>query len=366
MSSTRKLAAARANGAKARGRKSPEGIARSARNATRHGLLARMSVLSSEDPAAFMQLMDSYRGRLCPDGSPEGGCVEELVSAYWRSRRAWAVETEMLNKEISAQPEGDELSRMAAAFVKLAGTPEFAVLRRYETSFLRSFRRSLGNLLLLRRNFPKKTLIPFPDTRLRPLPSLPFHPPLRPLRFPRVLCPKGSIPERPAGIASIRKDSIVNLTRTIGPACPRILPSSCRPTEAPRRWTKMNAGTARCIARSHRLDAQHPVRQPMQDSPPGRIRPMGPVRCGTQPRAASGESAPSPCGGAIPACCARRGGSNRGRTPGTSRSLSGVGVLSAPSIGVCRRASSATHRAPSHRACPRPGSSPPARRPAAA
>jgi len=153
MSSTRKLAAARANGAKARGRKSPEGIARSARNATRHGLLARMSVLSSEDPAAFMQLMDSYRGRLCPDGSPEGGCVEELVSAYWRSRRAWAVETEMLNKEISAQPEGDELSRMAAAFVKLAGTPEFAVLRRYETSFLRSFRRSLGNLLLLRRNF---------------------------------------------------------------------------------------------------------------------------------------------------------------------------------------------------------------------
>ena len=54
--SEKRIQAARANGAKSRGPITPEGKARSSRNATTHGLLSQYVVIPGEDPAGFQRL----------------------------------------------------------------------------------------------------------------------------------------------------------------------------------------------------------------------------------------------------------------------------------------------------------------------
>ncbi|HEY9247518.1 MAG TPA: hypothetical protein VIO38_00215, partial [Rariglobus sp.] len=57
---SRRIKASRANGAKSRGPKTPEGKLRSQTHAIRHGLLAKCVVLEGEDPDVFKLLMAEY------------------------------------------------------------------------------------------------------------------------------------------------------------------------------------------------------------------------------------------------------------------------------------------------------------------
>ena len=150
MISRRRTLSQRANAARSRGPKTPEGKSRSALNATRHGLLARCVVLDNESRSAFEALLRQYHERFDPIDSFDFGMVEEMAASYWRLRRAWAIETHLMNQSIGNQPDGDEIPRIAAAFTQLAASPELGLLHRYETRLHRMFQRALHNFLLLR------------------------------------------------------------------------------------------------------------------------------------------------------------------------------------------------------------------------
>lgn len=150
MSSQRKLDAARANGALARGRKTPEGKARSAQNALRHGLLAQCVLLEGEASENFDQLAAQFADRFRPRDGVEEGLLEEMVSAFWRSRRAWTIETQLMDNAMHAQPHGSPRERLATAFASLAAEPQLPLLHRYEARLHGMFQRALRNLIALR------------------------------------------------------------------------------------------------------------------------------------------------------------------------------------------------------------------------
>jgi hypothetical protein len=76
--------------------------------------------------------------------------VEHMAASDWRLRRAWAIETRLLDKQIAAQSSGATLDRMADAFSGLADGPAIALIHRYEARLHLMYQRSLHNLLILR------------------------------------------------------------------------------------------------------------------------------------------------------------------------------------------------------------------------
>jgi hypothetical protein len=83
-----RAAASRRNGAKSKGPKTPEGKARSARNALRHGLCAqRFVVLGDEDLAAFEALEAALMAELAPQGALQAVLARRIVAATWRLER---------------------------------------------------------------------------------------------------------------------------------------------------------------------------------------------------------------------------------------------------------------------------------------
>ena len=162
MISEKRILAARANGALSRGPKTPEGKARS-RNAIRSRRLTDGVVLGLESREAFHDLFNFHVDCFSPLDDVEMGMIEEMASAYWRLRRNWAIENYLLDSATATQPDGPEVSRIAAAFSELSAGPQLANLRRYETRLHVMYQRALHNLLLLRsaKNHlePKKSLV---------------------------------------------------------------------------------------------------------------------------------------------------------------------------------------------------------------
>ena len=156
MSSLRLTLASRANGARSRGPATPEGKRRSSQNAIRHGLLARCIVMKNESQTAFEALIAHHCDRLHPADAFEFGFIEEMAAAYWRMRRAWALETRIFENHAKAQPPGDEIDRMAAAFTDPATHPGLGLMHRYETRLHCIYQRALHNFLLLRLAIPNE------------------------------------------------------------------------------------------------------------------------------------------------------------------------------------------------------------------
>ena len=156
MSSLRLTLAARANGAHSRGPATPEGKLRSSQNATRHGLLACCVVMENEASTAFDALLAEHVDRLQPADALELGFIEEMAAACWRMRRAWALETRIYENHAKAQPPGDEIDRMAAAFTDSATHPGLGLMHRYETRLHCIYQRALHNFLLLRAAIPNE------------------------------------------------------------------------------------------------------------------------------------------------------------------------------------------------------------------
>ncbi len=149
MSSKRRILSSRANGARSSGPVTDAGKRRSSRNATRHGLLSKIVVLDNESPEAFEALLGQHVDRFAPADGVELGMVEEMAAAFWRMRRAWAIETSTLDKSIQNQSDSDEVDRIAAGFTDEAAIPKLNLLHRYETRLHRIYQRALHNLRLL-------------------------------------------------------------------------------------------------------------------------------------------------------------------------------------------------------------------------
>jgi hypothetical protein len=146
--------AARANGARSRGPKTPEGKAISSKNATRHGLLAKFVVLSSEDVVLFAENVDELIERFQPADGVEMALIEEMAAAHWRLRRNLAIEHAILESGIANQPPGAAFQRVAGVFCDPVSGPVLTLVHRYETRLRNIWQRALRTLTLLR-NTPK-------------------------------------------------------------------------------------------------------------------------------------------------------------------------------------------------------------------
>ena len=150
MSSLKRILSSRANGARSKGPVTAEGKRIASQNATTHGLLSRHIVLREESQEGFKEVWDDHITRLHPAEGTERGMVEEMVASYWRLRRAWAMETRMLQNETASQAAGDPLDRMTDAFNALAAKPSLGLMHRYQTRLHLNYQRALYNMLLLR------------------------------------------------------------------------------------------------------------------------------------------------------------------------------------------------------------------------
>ena len=159
MSSDRKIQSARANGAKSRGTKTPDGLAASARNAVTHGLAGRVIVLSAESALRFDAIREAYLEKFNPQNRDETGLVDQMVAARWRLERTWAVESAALELKMAEQE--PDIHRdlgmihvggpIAAAFKSLAdGSNVLQLIGRYEARHQRAYSRALRTLLQLR------------------------------------------------------------------------------------------------------------------------------------------------------------------------------------------------------------------------
>ena len=171
MSSLKRILSSRANGARSRGPITPAGKQASSLNAIRHGLLAKCVVLSNECRENFDILLAQHLDRYRPADDVELSVVEEMASAFWRMRRAWAIETRLHDDAINAREPGDEVGRITGAFTDLASSPALALLHRYEARLHHIRQRAFKNIHILRNTPPppnEPTLHPFTRLCRRP------------------------------------------------------------------------------------------------------------------------------------------------------------------------------------------------------
>jgi hypothetical protein len=88
MTSVAQVQANRFNAQKSTGPLTPEGKAKVAQNAVKHGLLARAAVLQGEDWEEYTCYHEQMLEELGPEGLQETEVAERIVSLSWRLRRA--------------------------------------------------------------------------------------------------------------------------------------------------------------------------------------------------------------------------------------------------------------------------------------
>jgi len=91
--------AARANGAMSHGPITPEGKARSSRNAVSHGLCAKHALVRPEEREEYLQLIDGLQNDLRPEGPLEAMFFDQLVLAAWNLRRAAVLEAQLFEQD---------------------------------------------------------------------------------------------------------------------------------------------------------------------------------------------------------------------------------------------------------------------------
>jgi hypothetical protein len=127
------IAANRRNALRSTGPRTAAGKAVSSRNALRHGLTARATVVLDEDPQDFERLRAELWTELAPRDAREELLVETVVQAAWRMRRAWRAEARLFNRA----------GRLDRAFSQ---PRELLTIIRHEASANRAFHRGLALL----------------------------------------------------------------------------------------------------------------------------------------------------------------------------------------------------------------------------
>ena len=140
------------NGAKARGLKTPAGIANSSLNALKHGLSAKTVVLPGESHDEYDAILNEYLDEFQPQSIAERDAVEQLATAKWRARRFAGVEAAAISNEIENMSDRisaryddiDDTTRIALAFRSLADSSRcLHLLDRYNSTAHREHQRFL-------------------------------------------------------------------------------------------------------------------------------------------------------------------------------------------------------------------------------
>ncbi|MBV6431263.1 MAG: hypothetical protein IANPNBLG_01392 [Bryobacteraceae bacterium] len=136
--------AARANGAMSHGPVTPEGKARSSRNALSHGLCAKHALVRPEEREEYLHLIEGLRDDIRPEGSLEAMFFDQLVLAAWNLRRAAALEAQLF-VEAGHQD-----------LLLLAGNPilqkQIDRIQRHKAANRRDFNNAYRELKLLQKN----------------------------------------------------------------------------------------------------------------------------------------------------------------------------------------------------------------------
>jgi len=159
--STLKSATSRANGAKSHGPVTAEGKARSASNASTHGIFKSPFVLRNEQDAPFLQLEAEFIEEWDPQGPTETALVDQMLICRWRLKRIWEAEAAAIDLQMDDDAAElarkyksfDEACRTATAMKHLCDDSNFlTLLQRYDTSLSRQFDRALVRLRQLKRH----------------------------------------------------------------------------------------------------------------------------------------------------------------------------------------------------------------------
>ena len=137
--------ASRRNGAKSRGPRTPDGKARSSKNALKHGLRAqKYVVLPQEDAAEFAQFQAALLEELAPVGVMQTVLARRIGIAAWRLARADRMEAELLEfRSYEGASPGLALIRDAN------GTRSIETLVRYRNAAMAEFTRAVRTLQAL-------------------------------------------------------------------------------------------------------------------------------------------------------------------------------------------------------------------------
>jgi hypothetical protein len=124
MASEAQILANRKNAQKSTGPRTEEGKAVASQNAVKHGLLARRSVISSEDPEEFDAFREQMLGELAPAGPMETVLAERIVSLSWRLKRAERMQDEALDCLLAEDSDGSPGDSGELGSFEQAGGPE--------------------------------------------------------------------------------------------------------------------------------------------------------------------------------------------------------------------------------------------------
>jgi len=157
MTSEKQIEANRTNALKSTGPQTPEGKAKIAQNAVKHGLLAEHILIRDENREDYEAFRDIMAANLQPEGSVESLLVERIITAAWRLRRAVRLERDVIHRVLDSrmrsrkkQPElykGEpELPPSTVAADTIRDTDIYGRISRYEAHLERSMYRALHEL----------------------------------------------------------------------------------------------------------------------------------------------------------------------------------------------------------------------------
>ena len=164
MPTNAQIKANRKNAKKSTGPRTEEGKSRVAKNALKHGLLARDTVLPGEDPADFDRQLSALEADIQPANSLEFELVRQIADAQWRMRRLTRLETGFLAAAVDDQRRHLEKRRpdelrpgydgetLLLGSAMLDRTQAFVHLARYDGHLSRRFFRAVKQLRDLRRD----------------------------------------------------------------------------------------------------------------------------------------------------------------------------------------------------------------------
>ena len=162
MPTNARIKANRNNAKKSTGPRTQEGKTRSAKNALKHGLLARDTVMPGEDPADFDRQLSALDADIQPGNSLEFELVRQIADAQWRMRRLTRLETGFLAAAVDDQRRHLEKRRpdelrpgydgetLLLGSAMLDRTQAFVHLARYDGHLSRRFFRAVKQLSDLR------------------------------------------------------------------------------------------------------------------------------------------------------------------------------------------------------------------------
>lgn len=185
MSSPARIEANRRNAQQSTGPRTPEGKARSAANALRHGLasISPHSFLAAEDRAAFERMLAGYLRTYQPQHTDEVDLLTDAVFCKWRQQRLWTVEAQTIEIAIAEHqhdlqkklPKANIAAHVAHGFAQTAPTAQLN--RRYEAQLHRQYLRNLKELrdLQAARTEVEPTLDELYPNEPNPSPAPPAH-----------------------------------------------------------------------------------------------------------------------------------------------------------------------------------------------